>query len=46
MVNSISDCYQIWKKENQNTLNPLTFHRYNKSAGAAFTSIFFRYSRT
>ena len=29
MVNSISDCYQIWKKENQNTLNPLTFHRYN-----------------
>lgn len=29
MINSISDCYQIWKKENQNTLNPLTFHRYN-----------------
>lgn len=29
MVNSIGDCYQIWKKENQNTLNPLTFHRYN-----------------
>lgn len=29
MKNAISDCYQIWKKENQNTLNPLTFHRYN-----------------
>lgn len=27
--NSISDCYQIWKEENQNNLNPLTFHRYN-----------------
>jgi Site-specific recombinase XerC len=27
--NLISDCYQIWKKENQNSLNPLTFHRYN-----------------
>ena len=26
---SISECYQIWKKENQNSLNPLTFHRYN-----------------
>lgn len=29
MTSVISDCYQIWKKENQNTLNPLTFHRYN-----------------
>jgi len=26
---SINECYQIWKKENQNILNPLTFHRYN-----------------
>lgn len=26
---SIGECYQIWKKENQNSLNPLTFHRYN-----------------
>lgn len=26
---SISECYQLWKKENQNSLNPLTFHRYN-----------------
>lgn len=25
----IGDYYQIWKKENQNNLNPLTFHRYN-----------------
>lgn len=25
---SIGECYQIWKKENQNSLNPLTFHRY------------------
>lgn len=26
---SIGECYQIWKEENQNSLNPLTFHRYN-----------------
>ena len=26
---SMDECYQIWKKENQNSLNPLTFHRYN-----------------
>jgi len=26
---SIGECYQIWKKENQNSLNPLTFHRYS-----------------
>lgn len=26
---SINDCYHIWKKENQNILNPLTFRRYN-----------------
>lgn len=26
---SISECYHVWKKENQNILNPLTFHRYN-----------------
>lgn len=26
---SINDCYQIWKKENQDGLNPLTFNRYN-----------------
>lgn len=25
----IRDCYQSWKEENQNTLNPLTFHRYS-----------------
>jgi len=29
MADLIRDCYQIWKKENQDTLNPLTFHRYN-----------------
>lgn len=26
---SIGACYQIWKTENQDTLNPLTFHRYS-----------------
>ena len=25
----IGECYQSWKKENQNALNPLTFHRYS-----------------
>lgn len=28
-TDSISVCYQVWKKENQNSLNPLTFHRYS-----------------
>ena len=28
-VYSIGECYQIWKKENQNSLNPLTFKRYS-----------------
>lgn len=26
---SIGDCYEAWKKMNQNILNPLTFHRYS-----------------
>ena len=26
---SIGESYQIWKNQNQNSLNPLTFHRYN-----------------
>lgn len=25
----ISDCYQSWKRENQDSLNPLTFRRYS-----------------
>lgn len=28
-TDSISACYQVWKKENQGSLNPLTFHRYS-----------------
>ncbi len=27
-LDSISICYELWKKENQNVLNPLTFRRY------------------
>ncbi len=26
---SVGESYQIWKNQNQNSLNPLTFHRYN-----------------
>ena len=25
----LGDCYQLWRRENRNALNPLTFHRYS-----------------
>ena len=32
MEYTIKDCYEIWKEEKQNTLNPLTYIKYNSLA--------------